>query len=318
MKSRIIIFFLLFGSFCSFGQSGIKLDNFIRNLQKRDTILIGDQVDYGIHLKNIEADKKLEFPVLDSLFRNDSIIVLSEWQLDTIRNEKNVVDIDASVRLTSFVDTLYSLPVLYVKYGRDKLYSYPTNMRVYTMPVDTSNFVLNDIKGQIEYPLTFKEIMTIVLIVISVLLLIAAIVYAILYFVRHRKKKAQEKIAPHILALMTLDKYKDDIYWKADKQKIYYSAITDALRLYMAEVYKFKAMEMTKDEIFSHLDKERIAKELYDEIYNLFSLSDLVKFAKLIATDEDNARAMDTAYKFVTQTYHELIATQLSEQATKN
>ena len=69
---------------------------------------------------------------------------------------------------------------------------------------------------------------------------------------------------------------------------------------------------MTTAEIFESLKSEAdLTPELYAEVKDLFELSDFVKFAKHTASDEENARAIPTAVRFVTSTYQ----TQLDAEA---
>ena len=64
------------------------------------------------------------------------------------------------------------------------------------------------------------------------------------------------------------------------------------------------APEMTTSELFSALKKEKdITPEMYSELQALFERADFVKFAKLIASDEQNAAALPVAVRFVTSTY---------------
>ena len=62
-------------------------------------------------------------------------------------------------------------------------------------------------------------------------------------------------------------------------------------------------MEMTTAEIFDGLKDKEIPQPLLDEARNLFVMSDLVKFAKLTVTDDENAKAVPAAVRFVTSTW---------------
>ena len=46
-----------------------------------------------------------------------------------------------------------------------------------------------------------------------------------------------------------------------------------------------------------------VPQELREEMKQLFELADFVKFAKFTASDDDNAKALPTAVRFVTSTY---------------
>ena len=93
-----------------------------------------------------------------------------------------------------------------------------------------------------------------------------------------------------------------------------YSGITDTLRTYIESRFGVNAEEMTTAEIFDSLRAATdLTPDLYAEVKELFELSDLVKFAKHTASDEDNARAIPTAVRFVTTTYQ----TQMDAEAAR-
>ena len=60
---------------------------------------------------------------------------------------------------------------------------------------------------------------------------------------------------------------------------------------------------MTTAEIVKSLKKTDVSQELQDGLKDLFERADFVKFAKFIASDEENAAALPLAVRFVTSTY---------------
>ena len=112
------------------------------------------------------------------------------------------------------------------------------------------------------------------------------------------------------MALRELDKYRGKGMWVPEKQKAFYSGITDALREYISERYGIGAMEMTTSEIFDDMKKTDAPEELLREVRELFERADFVKFAKYVASDEDNAASLPVAVRFVTQTYQTEIETE--------
>ena len=107
----------------------------------------------------------------------------------------------------------------------------------------------------------------------------------------------------HIVALRKLDKYRGSQMWVPEKQKAFYSGVTDALREYISERYGISAMEMTTAEIFADMKTKDAPEELIREVRDLFDRADFVKFAKYVASDDDNASALPVAVRFVTGTY---------------
>lgn len=284
---------------------------FLRQLQKRDSVLIADQVRYGFRLDGLQEGSGLRLPEWKE-DDADSLMVVRSWQLDTIgvKKKAGLMDVEASVILAPFEEGVYRLPDISVVRelpdGQvDTLIFKGLELDVRTMPVDTAAFKPHDIKGQIRYPVTFKEIALYVGIVLIAAGIIALIVWLI---VRRRRRLSGEGVVkdpPYIVALRKLDRYRGNRLWAPEKQKQFYSGVTDVLREYIAGRFGVGAMEMTTAEIFDGLKDSGIAPELMDETKELFLTSDLVKFAKMTVSDDENVKAVPTAVRFVTATWKE-------------
>ena len=107
-----------------------------------------------------------------------------------------------------------------------------------------------------------------------------------------------------MVALRKLDRYRGDKYWAADRQKAFYSGVTDTLKEYIDARFGVDAPEMTTAELFDALKGEKeITPESYQALRELFERADFVKFAKMVVSDEENATVLPVAVKFVTDTY---------------
>lgn len=297
-------------------------DAVLQQLQKRDSILIADQLRYSVTLNDIQAGTGIALPDL-SQASNDTLTVLGGWQLDTLvrgkaihsRNAKAAAKIlrkpfglNASIVLAPFEEGTYQLPdipvVKVTPEGSDTLVFKGLEMEVKTMPVDTATFEIHDIKGQIQYPVTFREVLP----WLGGGLLAAALIALLVWLGVRASKRRQEALKPkdpaYIVALRELDKYRSDKYWAPEKQKAFYSGITDALKFYMDDRFGVDAPEMTTAELFDALkDDKDITPEMYASLKELFERADFVKFAKHVASDEENAGALPLAVRFVTTTY---------------
>lgn len=323
---RLSVFFAFLFAFLpavSFGQVVEMKGSFLEPLQKRDTVLIGDQFRYGFHLTDVPEGTGLGLADLSKGLR-DSIVVVVPWMSDTVkvhggRKDPKSYDIDVYMVITSFDEGSYELPRLPVLKasadGRiDSLLFDPQTLDVRTMPVDTATYQVHDLKGQIRYPLTFREILPYLLAFWGAAVL-GILVWALL--ASRRKKESAEagrKDPPYVVALRKLEGYRGSKYWAPEKQKVFYSGITDTLREYIDARFGIDAPEMTTAEIFSELkDKKDIPADLYSATKELFETADLVKFAKAFATDEENAAALPAAVRFVTATYQSQLAQEQSE-----
>ena len=296
---------------------------FLQQLQERDSVLIADQLLYGFELKQLREGPQLLLPEIPEE-QDDKLMFLSSWMLDTVKVTKqkkglpNLLDLKGSVVITSFEEGIYELPQIAI--GRvsedgviDTLMFDPVRLEVKTMPVDTATFTPHDIKGQIRYPLTFSELFP----WLCGFLLLTIIVILIVRLIRRRLSAGSadvRKDPAHIVALRKLDEYRGSQMWAPEKQKLFYSGVTDVLREYISERYGISAMEMTTAEIFADMKNVDAPQELLSEVRDLFDRADFVKFAKYVASDEDNASALPVAVRFVTGTYQTDVENETSKE----
>lgn len=311
--SVAVLMLLSFAAIAQKGEIVYQKGAFLKQLQERDSILIADQVLYGFVLKGVEDGTMFAFPqVKDTLM--EGVEIVGGWQLDTLKvtNRKNgaadQMDLQGGIVVTSFDEGQYALPPLTLQRRSkdgvvDTLVFDSQVLDVKTMPVDTATFKVHDIKGQIRYPVTFREVLPWVGLGLGIVGLIALAVWLIVRYARKRGDEAEKTEPAHIVALRKLDRYRGSKMWTPEKQKAFYSGITDTLREYMDARYNIGAMEMTTAEIMQSLKKTDVSDELQSGLKDLFERADFVKFAKHTASDEDNAAALPLAVRFVTSTY---------------
>lgn len=299
--------------------------SYLQLLQERDSVLIADQVFYGVELPQVEEGTGFGFPQFkDTLMTN--IRIVDQWTMDTVKVRKQgkgkpkLLDLKGGIRITSFDEGIYHLPPLALlrlsKDGVvDTLVFDPQKLEVKTMPVDTATFKPHDIKGQIRYPVTFREVAPWVAGGLALAGLIALAVWMMVRYRRSHDPEYMYKDPPHIVALRKLDKYRGNAMWVPEKQKAFYSGITDALREYISARYGIGAMEMTTAEIFADMKETDAPAALLDELKDLFERADFVKFAKFVASDEDNASSLPVAVRFVTSTYQTDVEEETSDDA---
>ena len=299
--------------------------SFLEPLQQRDSILVADQLRYGFTLEDVAEGTELRMQDYSKAF-GDTLVVVRNWKVDTLKTIRSGrkgparYNLRGDVVLAPFEAGVYHLPRIAIQRVSatgevDTLLFDPQVMEVKTMPVDTTTFVPHDIKGQMGYPLTFKELLPYLLGALA----LAALVAAAVALARRRRRTqgaAAHRDPAYIVALRRLDAFRGDKYWAPDKQKTFYSGITDTLREYIAETFGIDAREMTTAEIFDALKgNEKLTDELYGSTKELFELADFVKFAKHIADDTENAAAPPLSVRFVTSTYQTTLEDESSQGA---
>ena len=291
---------------------------YLKQLQPRDSVLIADQLEYGFQLDSVAEGTRIALPDF-SRASNDTLTLVRGWQIDTtarlrvrqpgVKGRARLYNLRGSIVLAPFEEGTYRLPDFAVLRGTDTLLFEGMELEVKTMPVDTAAFQIHDIKGQMRYPLTLRELLP----WIGLLWLLAVLVILTVSLIQIRRRRAAgDTAAPrdpaYIVALRELDKWRGDKFWAPERQKTFYSGITDTLKTYIEDRFGVDAPEMTTAELFDALRQaDDLPADLREELRDLFERADFVKFAKHVASDEDNARALPTAVRFVTSTYQTVL-----------
>ena len=285
-------------------------------------ILIGEQA--LINVKVISPkDKTISFPVYESEIV-PGIEVITMLPPDTLI-ENNVMTLNFKYVVTSFDSTLYHIPYISIFDGTDSIFSNSFGLKV-TSPdlsdstlsylekmnrgetdsIDFEQLQLYDIKPVQKAPFVWTDYLWILWIVLVVALLIA-LIGLIIYLILKKKKKGYIFKPPvvqpaHVRALKDLDKLKAEKLWLQGREKEFYSKLTDILRHYIYEREGINAMEMTTGEILNEVRKLEEFDSVYNNLKQILTTSDLVKFAKYKPYPDENDLSLVNAYFFVNQT----------------
>lgn len=285
-------------------------------------ILIGEQA--LIDLKVITPkDRVISFPVYENEIV-PGIEVIAMLPPDTVI-ENNVMTLNFRYVVTSFDSTLYHVPFLPIFDGTDTIFSNSFGLKV-TSPelsdstlsyldkinrgetdsIDFKQLQINDIKPIRKAPFVWTDFLWILWLVLGLALLIA-LIGLIIYFIVNKKKKGYFFKPPvvlpaHVRAANELDKLKSEKIWQQGREKEFYSKLTDILRRYIYEREGINAMEMTSGEILNSIRQISDVDSVYDNLKQILSTADLVKFAKYKPYPDENDLSMVNAYFFVNQT----------------
>ena len=113
-----------------------------------------------------------------------------------------------------------------------------------------------------------------------------------------------KRVPPHQRALKEIEQLKNNSSIANENQKEYYTRLTDVLRKYIRERFGFNAMEMTSTEIMLRLQNEE-DKSMIEELRELFTTADLVKFAKYSALVNESDANLVNAIDFINTTKSE-------------
>lgn len=241
------------------------------------------------HIENAK-NKEIQYPdFLDSI--NAHFDILKVHKNDTTENSVVLNYEVASYEFGSFF--IGPFPFRYEENGimlNDS--SNSILVEVYAPEVDTTKGYM-DIYGPMDMPFSWKEMVKPVSIGAGVLLAIILLVYLIIRYIKYRKAKNKvvvEYVEPPI------DPFKDAReHWEKLKEqnaavefepKLFYTSITDILRVYFERTLHFNAPEMISDEILDSLKSKKVDPSIYEYVRSILQNSDLAKFAKSTPTVE--------------------------------
>lgn len=252
--------------------------------------------------------------------------VVERLPIDTQRVADGGLLVRQSYLLTAFDSALFFVDGLPFVCGDDTLYSAPMSLKVVSVPVDTAQHAIADIKPIYAPPFDWPLFWTIVLAVLGAAAVAVGGYFLYRYWQKHKKNAAGDEAAEpqdlrpaHVIALERLDAIKDEKIWLQGRTKEYHTQLTDVVRDYITRRFDIGAAEQTSAEIVASLQPElKTQKEAFADLKSLLSVADLVKFAKYKPLVDEEEKSMALAYRFVDATKIEEVAPSEKVDETPN
>ncbi len=275
-----------------------------------DSVGIGDRFVYSIVVEK-DLVQSVFFPSFGGE-GSESYELIEDLPIDTLSREGRKLKIRKSYRLAAFDEGIHRVvpQVMYADKnivdtigGADTL-----ELLVTTFQIDSTSHSIFDIKPQKTLPFRFGEITGYIKWTLAALLILAALAYAAKRVMERYGKRFSDifrpapPLPPHEAALAALEKLRAQRLWQEGKHKLYYSALTDILRTYIAGRFGVSAMEMTSDEIVEAMRGADLPRKSAMDLTQILREADLVKFAKAAPEADENEAAYRAACDFVEQT----------------
>lgn len=277
-------------------------------------IFVGQQANVTLNA-TIKKGQKLVFPdIKPSAYLVPGVEVIAVSQSDTSGLDNDMISVSRRYTITSFDESLYYLPPMNVIVDGKKYASRNLALKVLTIPVDTLHpnqfFPPKDVQ---KPPFMWEEWRAPFWGAVAFMALLFIMVY-LTVCLRDRKPviptvRIIKKVLPHKRAMDAINRIKEEKLVLSEDQKTYYTQLTDTLRKYIEERFGFNAMEMTTSEIIENLRRTGDSK-MTDELKELFTTADLVKFAKHSALINENDANLLHAIEFINTTKTEDIQTE--------
>ena len=266
---------------------------------------IGQQT--GLHIEvTCDPGQDIAFPVYrDTIIKGLEIIPPVTTDTQYVNNGQRMT-VTRNYTVTSFDSALmYIAPIpVYVdsvEYLSNRL---ALAFMTYDIPEGEEKQIFGP-KDNLNTPVRFYELKGLLLFWI---LAIIAIIVAVYLFKRYRddkpiirRIKIEPKVPAHIRAISEIEELRQAGGPHSEDSKGYYTQLTDILREYINDRFGFNATEMTSYEILERLEESQ-DKDSLNELRDLLSTSDMVKFAKFKPMLNENDRNLVTAMEFVNVT----------------
>lgn len=186
----------------------------------------------------------------------------------------------------------------------------PTSEQGFGVDRELAQSMLKDegIYTQKNLPFIFAEIKDYAIYGTIILILLGLLIWWLVWYIRNKWQarerivKPAPKLPPHVVAIKALDELKNRKLWQNGKHKLYYSSLTEILRVYIDGRWDIGALEMTTDEIISALRDVELPHQSRSALIAILRSADMVKFAKATPDADENEQSFIDAYYFVENT----------------
>ncbi|MBP5617225.1 MAG: hypothetical protein J6X06_05520 [Elusimicrobiaceae bacterium] len=144
---------------------------------------------------------------------------------------------------------------------------------------------------------------------LCILLAIFAIICLIIFWVRRAKRDAVTSLGtvvdnrpPHVIALSQIDALVDSGLWENKQYKLFYITLTDILRTYLQRAFGLDVSADTSAELLRHMKTVAPLAPLTQTVRTFLTSGDLVKFAKMIPSEQTRNQDVNLLRELITQT----------------
>jgi LPXTG-motif cell wall-anchored protein len=269
---------LAFGISEAAAQSGIR----VKASADKNKIVIGEHIELRLEA-DIPENELIRFFLVDTIPHFE---FLGKEKIDT-SNTSDGTRLSQLIRITSFDSGYWVIPPFYLA---DSTATDSIPVDVGFSPFDP-NQPYHDIKDVIDVaPEEEKEQWWWWYAIAGGALLLIILLYFLLRKKKPAVKPAAPPVDPYTEAMNTLDKLQQSNL----SGKEYYSLLVDIFRQYVLKKKSISSLQKTTDDLVVQLKSLSLERESFDQLSQALRLSDFVKFAKYIPSQEDDRQAFNS------------------------
>ena len=272
----------------------------------KSRMTIGDLITYTVAVAHDE-EIRVEMPGLGA---NLGSFQIRDYEVHDPKKEKGRIVSSVDYVISTFFTGEFEIPPLTIRYFT------PGDSTAKALTTQTIEIVvesvkpseagdIRDIKPPVEIPRDVWH--TLRWFVLGAFFLLLA---SLSYVVYRRKKagkpllpaRAEPPRPPHEVAYERLDALKGSDRLERGEIKEYYIEVSEIIRQYVEGRYYLVALEMTTTEVLEQFTRADVSEDEVALFQAFLERCDLVKFAKLIPSAEENDAILKTAYEIIDRT----------------
>lgn len=255
----------------------------------RNSILIGEQVSFGLKVKLPSLGFKANFSIPDSITHFDII------RKEEVKAVKGETALEQIITFTSFDSGNWyfpSFPILITDGARKAtIYSDSVLIKVGYSPADSSG-QLRDIKQVMDVHIPDYTIYYI----IAAFLLLVIIAYLLYRYFKNRKKRPvpifKSDLSPFEEAMKSLQVLEQGNLLDNHREKEYHTVLADIFKKYYSRNRQKNLLNKTTGDILIELKENNVDTEHISVIAEGLRYTDAVKFAKFIPIHSESRAAL--------------------------
>ncbi len=255
----------------------------------RNSILIGEQISFGLKVKLPSSGLKANFSIPDSITHFD---IIRKEEVKAVKGESALEQV---ITFTSFDSGDWyfpSIPVLITDGARKAtLYSDSVLIKVGYAPADSSG-QLRDIKQVMDVHIPDYTIYYI----IGAIVLLIIIGYLLYRYFKNRKKRPvplfKSSLSSFEEAMTALNELEKGNFLDKHREKEYHTQLADIFKRYYSRNTQKNLLNKTTGDILIELKENHIEIEQIAGIAEGLRYTDAVKFAKFIPLHSESNAAL--------------------------
>jgi hypothetical protein len=262
-------------------------------------VLIGDVIHLTVKLSYPTEKYALIFPNINEMFTSPFKII-EQGKIDTTESSRYTT-MQQTTTIASYDSGLYMLPKLHVNGLRTDadssidIIADSLLIRVSEVPINING----DIKDIVDAKIIserWEKIGIISAVILLVLLIIGLIIY---WWIEKRKLQKNKPINVYDVVMKRMKAIENNSPNNIDEAKEYYSTITDSIKYYIQQRWQMPIRDKTSMETIRLLQEHKYTLQIVPALQNIFSLADMVKFAKMDSSASQNKKNYTNAINII-------------------